>query len=304
MKRLFLITMLVLFLTGCANTPTPTPESTSSDEVTGQTIEIVGGNEESLREFISRWLTPLYPVETPKKTVVTIGGLPEDLPLDLPMPEDARIAASVTGEWADYVLIVDTGLSPEAAQDFYAKALVKAGWQTAPTGAYEHGFVSQAIPFSGYCLGEGEAFLNIGALQTSKGTTDLRLNLFTDPDEYMCREGGAGYGPEYVNLIPPLQAPKGALVQGGGSGASDSDAQITANLKTELTAAELAAHYNRQLETAGWEMITQGDGEGAAWSTWSLKDEQGKPWSGTLIILETAAENNNRYALIHIERNP
>ena len=117
MKYLISISVLViLILSGCTNvsksvpenSPTATgfaenlQESTSAETSIGEgasttSIEIVGGNEESLREFIKQWLVPIYSNDSSQDMTVYIGSLPKDMPYDLPKPDDARIVGSITG---------------------------------------------------------------------------------------------------------------------------------------------------------------------------------------------------------------
>jgi hypothetical protein len=55
----------------------------------------VGGDEQALREFIQQYLSPVYPGAGNNKMKILIGGLPDGLPVELPMPEGARVIASV-----------------------------------------------------------------------------------------------------------------------------------------------------------------------------------------------------------------
>jgi hypothetical protein len=92
------------------------------------------------------------------------------------------------------------------------------------------------------------------------------------------------------------------LVQGGGSGMSDRDAENSASPKSHLSTAELLELYNQQLVDAGWKMQNSDDGEGGAWSQWTLKDEQGRNWLGSLIVVKSSPNSNSLYALLRIEK--
>lgn len=284
--------------------PVTQSESPDHDEDINAKVKILGGDEETLREFMTRWLTPLYPSESLEQIVVSIGSLQEELPVELPMPDDVRFIAAVTGHWVDYSLVLDTGLSPDEVQDFYADELMAGGWELPAIDNAAPGFVPQAAS-SNYCFDDGNVFLSVGALSIAEGVTDLRLDLHMDAEPFMCDGGGMGMGytPEHFKLIPPLVSPDGTVLAGNGSGGSDSDAEARVQLNTTLTASELVVHYNQQLESAGWEPLTQSDGDGAAWSTWSVTDEHGKVWSGTLFVIESSVEDNGRYAFVRIERN-
>ena len=164
------------------------------------------------------------------------------------------------------------------------------------------GFTSQSNLYKSYCYKENEAFLSVETPSISAEKTSIRLNLDISPDSYACNPD-ASYGASYMNLIPALNAPTGVAVQGTGAGSSDRDANVTATLKGNLSAAEVAEFYNEQLRAAGWEMQNENQGEGAAWSNWTFQDEQGTDWFGALMVLESSAENETLFAFVSIEKN-
>lgn len=299
------LVLLVFVLASCANAPSNIQQNTPAATVSTQTssensIAIVGGNDEALREFIRQWAIP-YQAGSSQATTIYIGSTPDDIPYDLPTPDDSNIIGSVTGGWIDYLLIFNTNLTAEAVQEFYAQSLVDSGWKEAPMSS-GGGFTSQPDFYKGYCYGENEAFLGVEAPSIPGETTSIRLSLDTSADPHMCN-ADPNYGSLYVNVIPELHAPKGVSVQGTGAGSSDRDAHVSANLKGNLTAAEAADFYNEQLSAAGWEMQNASQGEGAAWSQWRFEDEQGTHWIGALMVVELPAESNSLYALMTIEKN-
>ena len=111
MKYLFNISAVLAFvLSSCINVPESAQENTPAatafaedlqestpaetnigEDISTNSIEIVGGNDESLREFIKQWLVPAYPDGSSKDMTVYIGSVPKDLPYDLPTPDDASI---------------------------------------------------------------------------------------------------------------------------------------------------------------------------------------------------------------------
>jgi hypothetical protein len=307
------LALLTLVLASCANLPASVQENapavppsedtqgnTSTEARSGTTIEVVGGDEESLREFIRQWMNPIYPDGTSQNTTVYIGSLPDDIPYDLPTPEDSRVVGSITGSWVDYMLIFDTSVASESVQEFYAQSLAGKGWKEAPT-MQGGGFTSQSDLYKAYCYEENKAFLSVETPSISAEKTSIRLNLDTSPDSYACNPD-ASYGASYMNTIPALSAPQGVAVQGTGAGSSDRDANVTATLKGDLAAAEVADFYNEQLSAAGWEMQNESQGEGAAWSNWTFRDEQGTDWFGALMVIETSAESDTLFAFVSIEK--
>jgi hypothetical protein len=108
-----------------------------------------------------------------------------------------------------------------------------------------------------------------------------------------------------MSLIPSLKAPRGARMTGGGGGSSsDGSAYSSTDMESSLTAEELLAHYNAQLEQAGWKMVDQGLSDVVGWSTWRLADKAGKEWGGTLMVMEKPLTPERRFALLSVERIP
>ena len=268
-------------------------------------VEIVGGDEEMLREFIQRYLTPVYPGAPAGDTKVWIGKLPDDLPVKIPVPEGARVVASVRQPQPYTQIILDVDKAPEEITAFYAKALSENGWQPAPQVSSGGGFVGPADVGERYCLKGGEAYLEIMSLAKSEGPTDVRLNLTSPVDSHMCQEGGQESMDQGMSLIPPLKAPRGAQMTGGGGGSSgDGSAYSSTDMESSLTAEELLAHYNAQLEAAGWEFVDQGLSDVVGWSAWKLTDKDGKEWGGTLMVMEKPLVPERRFALVSVERIP
>jgi hypothetical protein len=323
MKHLFSVSVVFAFaLSNCVNIPESAQENTSAatevtenvqestpaetntgEDVSMSSVEIVGGNEESLREFLKQWLIPVYLGGPAQDMTVYIASLPKDIPYDLPTPEDARIVGSITGSWVDYVLIFDTSLPAKSIQEFYAQTLIEKGWHEAPTNPGQSGFVSQADLFSGYCHEGDDAFLNVETPSFSDEKTSLRLNLDISPDLYNCDAAAISSGYSYEKLIPKLEAPQGTLIRESGSGGSDRDAEVTASLQSDLSPLELVEFYNQQLLTSGWTMQDSGNGQGAAWSRWTFTDEQKTNWLGSLIVLKASEDSDRLFALLRIEKD-
>ena len=76
----------------------------------------------------------------------------------------------------------------------------------------------------------------------------------------------------------------------------------SAVLTTDLSPAELAAHYHQQLEAAGWESTQQAQAEGVSWSVWQFDDEKGQPWVGTLLVAERPAQEKGIFVMVQIEQ--
>ncbi len=115
------------------NTPTPTQQTAEN----ANRIEVNGGDEEALRDFVSVWFEPVYPTDSTQKPAVFIGGLPQGIPLELPLPNNANIIGSVTGYPIEYSIILRADQSSKAIQEFYEGSLLEKGWHKAPVRSVE-----------------------------------------------------------------------------------------------------------------------------------------------------------------------
>jgi hypothetical protein len=236
---IFAAAFLPLWLAACnAAPPAPLPTVTA---VSGDTVVIVqSGGDERLRELATRLLTPrafsvedLASYQTPQ---LIVGGLPDGLPLDLPMPDDATLLGSMTqrSKWEGVTVLLDVSLPKEKVTEFYTQELGKQG-------------------FSGW----ERPFPN-------------------DP-------------PGLANLI------------GSGTSMSTGKATYSNELYTALSVKDIAAHYNAQIEDAGWKLIGQDEDELVARSSWSLTDKFDGEWAGVLLVTAGPLEWSSRYVIFQIE---
>ncbi|MCK4938150.1 MAG: hypothetical protein KAR85_06065 [Methanosarcinales archaeon] len=222
------------------------------------------------------------------------GELPGNLPVVVPIPEDAVVIGSsvYSDEYQQIQIILDVQEDPSEIVDFYKNNLEKAGWNETK-GFYpeESGFTSFYMPESTiFCRFEGKGPSLTITSYASNGNepTDVRLNLDTNPRNPICRINSDPYQGIYQaeNVIPILIPPKGAQQRGGGGGGSDDQQYSETTLKTELSVLELEDHYQNQLVEAGWELKENVSNSSITLSTWSFTDELGDQWSGILFVNE------------------
>jgi hypothetical protein len=108
-----------------------------------------------------------------------------------------------------------------------------------------------------------------------------------------------------VSLPALLRRPAWTAVAVGSSGGPGGSftAYQSAELETDLRAAEIADYYNEQLEALGWSRVSAGEQEDAAWSAWTFTDDEGEAWRGNLIIMQSGADNEF-FAWISVSGNP
>ena len=116
-------------------------------------IDIVGGDEESLRAFLERFLMPIYAVNSGgQQGQIIIGALPDDLEFDLPLPEGAQVIGSLAPVGAPMVSVQIYFDAPQSAADviaFYEEALPESGDWRSVTAYQPQGGFTTAAPMSG-----------------------------------------------------------------------------------------------------------------------------------------------------------
>ncbi len=274
----------------------------------GGDVQIVGGDEASLRELVAYLTRELGP--QPPQTTVYVGALPPDLPFELPVPEDTRVVGSVRTVREAYPTTVQailTGsLPPEAVIAFYSEALSGERWSPAQQPSPGGGFVQAAFSQAMFCHAEGSV-VNISAHGLSEGQADIRLYVQSARTLPVCDEGGPERPlADAFALLPPLRAPEGVrLREGGGGGGGGPLGQRSAStqavLITDIAPADLIELYNAQLIEAGWQHVTTESGNGFAWSGWSLADEDGNPWAGALTLTANPVAEGEYFARLLIE---
>ena len=262
-------------------------------------------DEQALRLLARRLLSAPYPGGPAEEVQILVGELPADLPIEVPLPEGARTIGSLVRGDRSVQIVLDVDQAADAVVAFYREQLETAGWYELdwPMRPGGFGFGAEAA-MATFCYSRRGPSLMVTAFEAEGALTDVRLNLQTDPRHLPCTMLGWPHGPP-MSLIPNLRAPTRATMHGGGgSSGSGNSWHSTVILETDLDAEALAAHYNEQLQTAGWKLADRGSAGPAAWSTWSFTDDQGDTWAGTLLILETAGGAGQRFAYLYIELLP
>ncbi len=286
-------------------TPPPPPER-QPGEPPEPSITVVGGEGDQLLAFVKRWLTPRYPgAPSPAEITLWVGKLPENLPFDLPLPEDVTVIGSlVRGEFGETQIFLDAQRSAQEIVDFYMQALQDQGF-TKPAIPETPGMVfapSQASP-SPLCSPDKKFFIQISAFDIPNQPTDVRINIYSDRGFGPCQMPSPRRGLP-SSVLPQLTQPANVTMHGSGGGGGDRSVYASADLKTKLSPAELAAHYRPQLEASGWELLEESQTDAVAWSTWAFTDEQDRKWRGMLLIAKLPTSSDSRYALLRADMLP
>jgi len=312
MRRILLFTLLAA--AACARGGQPIGESgpevverrveiVSGGGTGGGPAQVIGGDEAALREFVGRALHYPSP-EGAEGTTVLIGALPESLPLELPIPEGSRVIGSTIRDqqMGGTEVILDVDMAPDAVLTFYQEQLLQAGWENAPQQPYGGGFVSASWPTATFCLNQDEAQIYLSAFEIPGKGTDVRLNIQSPVQYSACDPETYGPTDDASAMIPQLASPGGSVVQSGGSSSGDGMADTSAVLQTELSPGELASQYADQLAEIGWTQVGQEAAPELAWSSWSTTDEEGRAWSGLLLVAANPVVPDRVFAWFRVEQ--
>jgi uncharacterized protein YraI len=313
-------------------TPTPTPaaatgassqvvvaeEAVSAAPLAGSgpvTVTLAGNDDEpdALRSFLRTLLVGFSPSNT--IVTATIGVWPADFPLDLTVPATATVIGGVVraGEFAgSQVYLAAEG----AGDDLVAtlrQQLLDGGFTTPPqetVGGPSAVFLStdQFAPPLVLCGPDDETVVNLGTVlvageaEVVSVSSNLTFGLGGP-----CGEDPSGGG-EMFGVLPSLAPPAQAQVRGSGGGSSSGPDSFSisaeAEIESTLTAADLAAHYEGQLEDEGWTRLDDSQTEVLAWSAWSFVDENGNEWNATFYIVRQGGEEGGFLATLRADTNP
>jgi hypothetical protein len=285
-----LVLFLLVILAASPVVAQDTPEQPTPN------LEIVGGDTASLNELLLRVVgIPLNSLGSEQVQLV-VGALPDQLPFSLPLPDSANVIGALarSGQFGGTQVYFDTVLTEDEVFAFYEQALSGDEWQELPAQRGASGFVAPSQTSFTRCYRD-EAALVVYAYPLGEQTA---VGLYIQDDILYSPCSGAQTNTN--SLIPLLQSPDGVRSTGGGSGVSATQQYVSSNLVTDLSVAELAAHYGEQLEAYGWERLSDEATESVASSTWRFTDEDGSDWSGVLAILNTGEASDERLALLQV----
>ena len=251
--------------------------------------------EPSAEELAIRYLEAPYLGETELQKVQLIPGkLPEQMPVQLPLPRGSEIFGSVLLGETEIGVVVDSDLDAEEVMAFYRQALASQNWTEMDVSGMERGFMEWSTG-SFFCQGSNNTSIAIAAYPQENGS-EIRLDISTDPECSPCSFSGSD---DWLKPIPKLVAPRNASLsnQNFMTGCGN-QVTISADVITELNSSALAAHFADQLIAANWTATSQEESGPAAWSTWEFEDEEDLIWDGFLTVLEVPGSEDKRFVMM------
>ena len=277
-----------------------------------------------LRELAERLIAapyPSMPSQVPLPTVQLLPGqIPSDLPLNLPLPPDARLIGTVvrtlpggpTSEASmamgpvapGATVVLDAPGSREALLTLYEGALAQQGWRVAQGGSPFPGGFQTAFGGGGgltYCQSESGPWLSVNVYPRASGPNDVRLTVGTNAGACSIPMPPVPRAaiPRAAELLPRLVPPSGVVMQpvgGGGGGSHRWSSEAAA--ETSRPATELEAHFAQQMTAAGWVRQTGGIAGWMAWSAWAMLQEG--DWQALLLVAEWPSPSR-RWLSVRVE---
>jgi hypothetical protein len=274
------------------------------------------GPPEALLDLYEHLLAPSWGIGGGGWPDLLPGQVPADLPVEVPLPDGARLVGSV--RWIESAeVIFDCNMNRDEVIRFYEGHYLSLGW-TKPESMFPSmggGFTITAmsdIIGTYFCKGEQDPWLHVRAVAASGEPTSVSVSVSTNQEQSPCgvsqrREMAMMRRLVMPDILPILRPPGGATqLGGGGSSGGNGSYHSNADLRTDLGVEAVGDHYNAQLEAAGWTRTGSGSAGPLAWSAWDFKHED-EDWHGLFmalahpwaegeykVLLETEAEGARR----------
>jgi hypothetical protein len=160
-------------------------------------------DEQLLLTLTQRLLSSPYAGGPAEEIQILVGRLPPAQPIELPLPEKARIIGSLVRGDHGVQIVLDVDQPADAVVTFYRAQLEPAGWQEFDWPMRPGGF---GLGWVIFCQSRRGPSLTVSAFEAEGAWTDVRLNLQTDPHQSPCAMPDRAYG-RITSPIPNLRAP-------------------------------------------------------------------------------------------------
>lgn len=225
------------------------------------------------REFVDvLWLMSGY---SGQREVLHIGTVPEPL-RDVVSGSAARVIGAVERSSSITLALAARG-DAAAVEDTWERRLQRAGWtQQAPQYDQQRGgFVTSrpAADENPFCSPSRDTAIRLRTIDAPGEQTYVVINYGSAlPRGYCGADTPERPRPPSHPFLPALPPPPGAVVMGGGSSSSGNDVEQDVDLLTELSPAELIAHYGAHMREQGWTDVEQAAGDSVALGVWRKSD--------------------------------
>ncbi|MGO8948863.1 MAG: hypothetical protein ACLQUY_14670 [Ktedonobacterales bacterium] len=229
------------------------------------------------------------------------GRIPEDCPLQIPVPPHTRLLGTLAHDNLLYVIMLQCNLPLSEALSSYRTQLAALDWKERvlskqrPTDESPQRGYRPAVLRLMFFHPPNRAWLSL--VEREDATTLVRLEVYlskegtpdAQPEEPEQPAPRDFLGPRHraVHLLPTLFAPADAQLRFQDSHVGPEEVEMTSEVATPLDPVALAQHYTEQLSRA-WTQTEAGGRGPFVWSTWQFTstDPEPAPWSALLLILK------------------
>ncbi|WP_164929412.1 hypothetical protein [Gloeobacter violaceus] len=266
-----------------------------------------------LYQLAQRLLSSAPPGQGHSEPQLLVGGLPEEFPSQISMPESTRLLGSLVQESGRFQVVLETELSPDSILDYYRRAVGAVGGRELKmavplmSGTASVGSTGTAR----FRLPVGNRLLVVVASLVGERLTDVRLHLLGGQDDERSGSGTfnvvdaptvGGQSTVWSTIgLPFLEPPAGVEEFSTFHGLDSMGRFLTLTLSIHLAAQALASHFGEQLTRAGWRQSSRGANGQSAWSTWEVADGANQV-RGYLCIQEWPGTAARRLVYLRIER--
>jgi hypothetical protein len=231
---------------------------------------------------------------------IVIGRVPPSFPPNV-LPANVNVLGGIERAPAAHVVLTYREL-PDTVLARIVKHLERGGWDRDNELEPRGGFVP---PPSGrshrFC--RGKLGLTVFVSGRTAGGSLAHLGSWKPPDDYRCgtdrRRDTRGFD---RIALPPLHTPTDARMLGAGMGGGGGESnQAYIRLETSLHSIDLAAHFAKQLASAGWTITGPTLGEGIVMYGARRRDDEDQMLAGLLYILDIPG-TQQRDAVLRVVR--
>jgi hypothetical protein len=229
---------------------------------------------------------------------IIVGRAPASLSPNL-LPTSANILGGIEHAFGTTV-VLRAADSPDSARASLVRHFERSGWRLVERER-GHGFVPSAseVPQT-FC--RDNAGLSLAVRQRSQGGSLATVSSWSVPERGPCDESerlrrGGLERPE----LPTLEAPSGVRMLGSGMGGGREAREAFTRLESSMRSADIAAHYARQLGTAGWTVSDPSTGQGFVVYGVRQRDGENRALAGILLVLDIP-ESQQREVYLRVAR--
>jgi hypothetical protein len=227
------------------------------------------------------------------------GRIPEDCPLQIPVPPHSRLLGTLAHGNLLYVIMLQCDLPLNEALSSYRMQLAALDWKERvgskrhATGESVQGVYRLSVPRLMFFHPSNRGAM-LSLVEREDATTLVRLEVYPSSEgasqaepEPPAPQNGLGPRHRTVHLLPTLFAPPDAQLRFQDSHVGPEEVEMTSEVATQIEPEALARHYTEQLSRA-WRQTEAGGRGPFVWTTWQFTSTDPEPasWSALFLILK------------------